>query len=182
MLKEKNTWRNGDIQANYYKDELKAAQEATEINPQLKKTIKPSEMPWEDTPHGRIKHIVNEKMGTRMNCIDAYIQELLPGGRSGKHRHMAEEYLFILEGEGYDYHWDVDPEIKDEYNWKISETADKWEWEETDCVYIPPYTVHQHFNKSKEKPARFISARNRVYHHIGFKDLEQLENAPTEPH
>jgi len=178
MLREKDRWQKGDAKAGFYADELKVSQEREIADSQLKKTIKPSEMPWEDSPQGRIKHIVNEKMGTRMNAIDAYIQELPPGGRSGKHRHMAEEFLYILEGEGYDLHWDVEAEIKDEYNWKISDHPDKWEWEESDCVYIPPATVHQHFNRSNEKPARFISARNRVYRHIGFKDLEQLEDAP----
>jgi len=136
-------------------------------------------MPWEETPHGRIKHILNAKMGTRMNCIDAYIQELPPGGCSGKHRHMAEEYLYILEGNGYDLHWDIVFELKDKYTWTMSDTPDKWEWEESDAVYIPPNTAHQHFNASLDKPARFISARNSVYHHIGYKDLEQLEDAPT---
>src|SRR2546422_6481213 len=42
----------------------------------------------------------------------------------------------------------------------------------------PPATIHQHFNAGSEKPARIISATNRVYKWSGLNNLEQLENAP----
>ena len=45
-------------------------------------------------------------------------------------------------------------------------------------IYIPPNTIHQHFNGDPERPARLISATNRVYSMCGLNDLEQLENAP----
>jgi len=45
-------------------------------------------------------------------------------------------------------------------------------------IYIPPNTIHQHFNASADKPVRLISAINRIYKYCGLNDLEQLEDAP----
>ena len=106
------------------------------------------------------------------------MQFIPPGSRSGKHRHMSEEYIFVLEGKGYDLHWDVDFELGEKYYWKVDEKPSRWEWEQGDSIYIPPNTVHQHFNADPEKPARFISATSRMVRYIGFDDLEQIENAP----
>jgi uncharacterized RmlC-like cupin family protein len=60
----------------------------------------------------------------------------------------------------------VQPEVK------------RYEWEAGDIIYIPPNTVHQHFNADPERPVRLISAINRVYQFCGLNDLEQLEDAP----
>jgi len=64
--------------------------------------------------------------------------------------------------------------------WK-SPTQDeiqKFEWEAGDIIYIPPNTIHQHFNANPDKPVRLISAINRIYKYCGLNDLEQLEDAP----
>ncbi|OIQ98771.1 hypothetical protein GALL_192720 [mine drainage metagenome] len=45
-------------------------------------------------------------------------------------------------------------------------------------IYIPPNTVHQHFNADPGRPVRLISAINRIYEKFGLNDLEQLEDAP----
>jgi hypothetical protein len=45
-------------------------------------------------------------------------------------------------------------------------------------IYIPPNTIHQHFNTDPAKPVRLISAINRIYKYCGLNDLEQLEDAP----
>ncbi|HWD22158.1 MAG TPA: hypothetical protein VG591_03410, partial [Burkholderiales bacterium] len=47
-----------------------------------------------------------------------------------------------------------------------------------DVIYIPPNTIHQHFNADPERPVRLISATNRIYKACGLNDLEQLEDAP----
>ena len=54
----------------------------------------------------------------------------------------------------------------------------RYEWEAGDVIYIPPNTIHQHFNASAERPVRLISATNRIYKACGLNDLEQLEDAP----
>lgn len=175
---EAKYWARGSRKASFYQDALKVGQEEKKRDKQLKKVLTPEEMPWDNCPQGRIKHLVNEGMDARLKTVDAYIQELPPGSWSGKHRHTADEVLFILEGKGYDLHWDVEAMIKDRYDWKVATESTKWEWEEGDCVYIPVNTVHQHFNADPDRPARFISAVSRVYKYIGYNDLEQIENAP----
>src|SRR5262249_48320137 len=44
-----------------------------------------------------------------------YMQIIPPGSRSGKHRHLAEECLYVLEGRGYDLHQDCDVERSEEH-------------------------------------------------------------------
>jgi hypothetical protein len=58
-----------------------------------------------------IRAVVHEKMNPGNKTIDAYIQEIPARGKSGKHRHMAEEVVFILEEKGYDWYWNVDFEL-----------------------------------------------------------------------
>ncbi len=162
----------------YYEKKLRDSEGRVEKNRKRKKVIKPEEMPWENSKQGIIKHLFNEKMEVQVEGVDAYMQFIPPGSRSGKHRHMSEEYMFILEGKGYDMHWDVDFELGEKYTWKVDEHPSIWEWEQGDSVYIPPNTVHQHFNGDPDKPARLISATSRMVRYIGFDDLEQIENAP----
>ena len=164
---------------SFYAEDLVLAKEEKWRDSTHPKIIRAPEMVWEDTPHGRIKHIAHPKMNPRVKDIDAYIQEIGPDGRSGKHRHMAEEFMFILQGEGYSLHWDVELEMGDRYGWKVSSTPQRYDWEAGDWVFVPVNTVHQHFNTNSEQPARFISATSRLYKLLGWHDLEQLEDAPS---
>ncbi|MBW2000779.1 MAG: cupin domain-containing protein, partial [Deltaproteobacteria bacterium] len=143
---EKDIAMTRKVEANYYQERLKAAQDKQGRERKLKKIVTPEEMPWELCPQGIVKHLVNDKMGTRVNTVDICMQMIPGGSRSGKHRHMAEEYMFILEGKGYSLHWDVEMELGDRYYWKAQDTPSRWEWEPGDSVYIPPNTIHQHFN------------------------------------
>ena len=106
---------------------------------------------------GLLKHLINEGMNTRMETVDAYMQIIPPGSRSGKHRHLAEECLYVLEGRGYDLHQDCDVEITDTYHWKPQDEVKRYEWEAGDVIYIPPNTIHQHFNADPDRPVRLIS-------------------------
>ena len=45
-------------------------------------------------------------------------------------------------------------------------------------IYVPPNTIHQHFNASPDRPVRLISIINRIFKACGLNDLEQLEDAP----
>lgn len=113
-----------------------------------------------------------------METVDAYMQILPLGSRSGKHRHLAEECLYVLEGRGYDLHQDCDVEITDDYHWIPQNDVKRFEWEAGDVIYIPPNTIHQHHNADPERPARLISTINRIFKQCGLNDLEQLENSP----
>ena len=175
---EAKVWLQGQAHERLYGGLLREATEAPARNAKRAKVVHPQDMPWELARQGLLKHLLNEEMNTRMETVDAYMQILPPGSRSGKHRHLAEECLYVLEGRGYDLHQDCDVEITDTYHWKAQDEVKRYEWEAGDVIYIPPNTIHQHFNADGQRPARLISAINRIYRHSGLNDLEQLEDAP----
>jgi quercetin dioxygenase-like cupin family protein len=175
---EAKTWLAGADNQALYQELLDDAATAQERNAKRRKIVKPHEMPWEMAPQGLLKHLINEAMNTRMETVDAYMQIIPPGSRSGKHRHLAEECLYVVEGRGYDLHQDCDVEITDDYHWIPQEEVKRFDWEAGDVIYVPPNTIHQHFNADPERPARLISAINRIFKNSGLNDLEQIENAP----
>ena len=175
---ETSSWLQGKGNERLYQRLLDDSQDAPSRNARRKKVVRPSEMPWEMSRQGLLKHLINEGMNTRMETVDAYMQILPPGSRSGKHRHLAEECVYVLEGRGYDIHQDCDVEITDVFEWKPVEETKRFEWEAGDVIYIPPNTIHQHFNADPEKPARFISSQNRIFKQIGLNTLDQFEDAP----
>jgi quercetin dioxygenase-like cupin family protein len=175
---EAKAWMRGKATGKIYQDLLDDATNAPSRNARRKKIVRPEDMQWEMSRQGLLKHLINEQMNTRMDTVDAYMQIIPPGSRSGKHRHLAEECLYVLEGKGYDLHQDCDVEITDTYHWKAQDEVKRFEWEAGDVIYIPPNTIHQHFNADPERPARLISAINRIFKNSGLNDLEQMEDAP----
>jgi uncharacterized RmlC-like cupin family protein len=175
---ETGSWVAGAANLPLYAEQLARAAEAPVRNAGRRKVLHPGDMPWEMSRQGLLKHLLNEALDTRMETVDAYMQLIPAGSRSGKHRHLAEECLYVLEGAGYDLHQDCDVEITDTYHWRPQEQVQRCDWEAGDVIYIPPNTIHQHFNADPARPARLISATNRVYRYCGLDDLEQLEDAP----
>jgi quercetin dioxygenase-like cupin family protein len=175
---EAYVWLAGSTNKKLYQGLLDDAATRPQRMALRKKIIRPEEMPWEMAPQGLLKHLLNERMNTRMETVDAYMQVIPPGSRSGKHRHLAEECLYVVEGRGYDLHQDCDVEITDTYAWKPQDEIKRFEWEAGDVIYVPPCTIHQHFNGDPQRPARLISCTNRIYKNSGLNDLLQLENAP----
>lgn len=184
---ESQFWNQGTAKATYLKDDmdgLPMTVKRTHNQLNMRKAIKSADMPWEDSPHGRLKHMLNERMCQDMEIpvvsVDAYMQVIEPGSRSGKHRHMSEEFFLVLEGEGYDIHQDVDLDLQmDGYHWKVSEETQRFPWKAGDMVYIPPNTIHQHFAAAGSR-VRLLSMSSRVYNFLGYGqfDLVQYENAP----
>jgi quercetin dioxygenase-like cupin family protein len=175
---EAKTWLKGKTSGRLYQNLLDDAVSAPARNAKRKKIVRPDDMVWEMSRQGLLKHLINEQMNTRMETVDAYMQIIPPGSRSGKHRHLAEECLYVLEGRGYDLHQDCDVEITDTYHWKPQDEIKRYEWEAGDVIYIPPNTIHQHFNADPRRTVRLISAINRIYKYCGLNDLEQIEDAP----
>ncbi len=144
----------------------------------LKKVIKPTDTPWQITPHGRIRLLADASVPLRVKAIDVHLQEIPASSRSGKQWQMYDEVFYVLEGRGYDLHWEVEVEITDKYYARIAKEPSRWEWQTGDMVYIPHNTIHQHFNADLANPARLICGTNRIYKMIGYSRVEQLENAP----
>src|SRR5262249_50762543 len=101
MFTEKSAARSGDATCTFHADAIAASQEFRKNYESKLNVVKAKDMPWEHSPDGLIKHLVNHRMNTRECCVEAYMQFLKPGERSGKHRHMWEELVFVVEGEGY---------------------------------------------------------------------------------
>lgn len=125
--------------------------------------VKGKDVPWEETRQGRIKfllHLNSQEDIVGLRLFDAFIQEIPPGGYSGRHRHVGEEVHIILEGKGYDIHDGV-----------------RHDWEEDNLVCIPIHTMHQHFNADPERPARFLGVQTRLHIFAGHGGIEHFEDA-----
>jgi gentisate 1,2-dioxygenase len=174
---ERRRAHDGRLVASHYADALRESQSFRRDYDGRKNIVKWSEMPFERSPDGLIKHIVNERMNTKECCIDIYMQFLPPNGASGRHRHLSEEIFYVVEGRGYDLHWDVKFDCKDEYEWEWEAEPKRFEWKTGDFVYIPPYCIHRHVNADASAEARIVVVNSRIIKSIGFDWFEQLENA-----
>jgi gentisate 1,2-dioxygenase len=141
----------------------------------LRNVVRAEEMPFEKTADGLIKHLVHHKMQTRECCVEAYMQFLQPGEKSGRHRHMWEEIIFVAEGSGYDLHWDLKFDCLDAFAWEWAKEPKRFAWTRGDFIYVPPYTEHQHF--AGTEAARLIVISNRIVKEMGFNWYDQIENA-----
>lgn len=118
---------------------------------------------WQDTRNGRVLwflHPQHPLMETGLRLFESYLQELPPGGRSGKHNHVGEEIRFIIDGKGYDV---IDGE--------------RWDWETNDVVACPVLSTHQSFNADPGRPARFLVFKSRLYDYMSFGGIEHFEDA-----
>ena len=167
----------GTKTATFRTDDIKGSADFRAAYEHAANVVSAEDQPFEHSPDGLIKHLVHEKMGTREQCVDAYMQFLAPGGSSGKHRHMWEEVIFVAEGSGYDLHWDLKFDCVDAYEWDWEKEPRKFEWTRGDFIYIPPFSIHQHFNSGVGE-ARLIVISNRIVKAMGFNWLDQVENAP----
>ncbi len=141
------------------------------------KVVKPSDTKWESTEDGMVRRIVGpHRDDVRLFSVDAYEQEIPAGSRSAKHWHMADEVLYILEGDGYSLHWEVEAEIDDRYYARIAKEPTRHEFTTGDTVYVPHNTIHQHF--SNNGPLKLLSLQNRVFRHLGYDNVAYLEPAP----
>ena len=163
--------------ASYYSEALERSANFREDYVERMNAVKWHEMPLENSPDGLIKHVVNEQMNTKECCIDIYMQFIPPAGATGKSRHLSEEVAYVVEGRGYDLHWDVKFDCKDEFEWEWEDEPKKFEWSAGDFLYIPPYCAHKRFNGDDGQEARVIVINSRIVKAMGFDWFEQIENA-----
>ena len=82
----------------------------------------------------------------RLKQIDVTLVEIPPSGRLPAHRHLAEEMIYIVSGEGHTLMWNSSEGKKERY-----------EWAEGDLLSPALNAWHQHFNASSDTPARYLS-------------------------
>lgn len=175
--RERERAHAGDTYVDFYAQALEQSARFREDYRDRVNVVKWRDMPFERSPDGLIRHIVNEQMNTMECCIDVYMQLLEPGAATGKSRHLSEEIAYIVEGRGYDLHWDVKFDCQDEFEWGWDEEPKTFEWSTGDFVYIPPYCAHKRCNGDPDNEARVIVVNSRIVKAIGFDWFEQLENA-----
>lgn len=175
-MDERDVITKGDQVCDFYSANLRdTAAYVKDYYENRLKVVKSHEMPFENSPQGILKHLVHEDMNTVENCVDIYMQFLPPGQASGKHRHLAEEVFFVVEGSGYDLHWDVSFAVDVKFSWDWEKEPKKFEWKQGDFVYVPPYVMHKHFNADADNPARIIVVHNRILKAMGAAWYEQIE-------
>jgi quercetin dioxygenase-like cupin family protein len=144
-----------------------------------KKVVKPADTTWEDTPDGRIRVLCSkERDDVRVFSVDVYEQEIPAGSSSGKHWHMPDEVLYVVSGDGYSLHWEVEAEIAEKYYARVAKEPTRHDFTAGDTLYVPQNTIHQHFNASGDEPLLLVSAQNRLIKYLGYDKVVQLEDAP----
>jgi quercetin dioxygenase-like cupin family protein len=143
-----------------------------------KKVITPEDGAWEDTPLGHIR-VMNSKEQTdhRQFSVDIYEQTVPGGSRSGKYWKMADEILYVLDGEGYSLHWEVEAEIAEKYYARIAKQPTRHEIKKGDTLYIPQNTIAQHFAADGSR-LHLLSAQNRIFKYLGYDTVHYFEDAP----
>lgn len=142
------------------------------------KVLKPTDTPWKWTQFGRVRQLAGEGVPLRIKGTDAYLHEIPVGSRSGRRWQMADEAVYVLEGEGYDLHWDVEAEITDQYYARIAKEPSRWDWNKGDVIWVPQNTVVQRFSAGEAEPALLIGSSNRVFQQLGYSRIVFFENAP----
>ena len=125
------------IQGQYsLKDELKRLRAMPRVR-------KGKEISFVDGPQTWSRHYVEPKDGiTQM--FHLHLEEYGPGGKSQKHGHVNEAAFYILDGVGYEIHDGV-----------------RYDWKAGDVAIVHNNCVHQHFNASKDKPARALVIKTK---------------------
>ena len=99
---------------------------------------------------------------------DLTLVEIPPGGQLPPDRHLAEEMIYIVAGEGYTTMWTRPGEQPQRYDWSagdlLSPSLNAW---------------HQHFNSSADTPARYVSLTtapltNNLFHNPEFVSSSDL--------
>jgi len=144
-----------------------------------KKVVKPGDGKLELTPDGFVRTVASkDRTDVRTYSLDIYEIEIPPGSRTSKHWHMADEYLYVLEGEGTTRQWDVVHELDDKYYARVAKTPIVDEFGAGDSIYVPVNTVHVFENRSETEPVRLLSVQNRLIKQLGYDRIEVLEPAP----
>jgi quercetin dioxygenase-like cupin family protein len=146
------------IQGQYsLKDELKRLRS-------LPRVIRGKEMRFQDGPQSFSKHFV-EPVDGMTQTLHIHLEEYAPGGRTQKHGHVNEAAFYILDGKGYEIHDGV-----------------RYDWQAGDVAIVHNNCVHQHFNASRDKPARALVIKTKpmfMFMNMLFQHL--VEPRPTTP-
>jgi len=104
----------------FTREELEDARGAKARDKALCKVVKPEEMPW--NKRGRAhKTLVNEKMDVRVKTMDIYNPGTSSRRALGQAQPYGREICLYPGGERLRYPLDLEPDIREQYYWKVSE-------------------------------------------------------------
>lgn len=146
---------------NTYDRYRKLLREEVQFCKKITHVVRYVDQPWEWTRQGRLKWYVHPNIDSAARRVWLYMQEIPAGSRSGKHRHLAEEQIFVINGRGYDIH-----------------DGERWNWDKGDLISIPAMVEHQHFNLDTENAALLYSSMPSLGTDLGLGGIEQFEDAP----
>ncbi len=143
-----------------------------------KKVVTADDGVWETTPMGRLR-VMNskEQADHRQFSVDVYELAVPAGSRSGKYWKMADEIVYVLDGEGYSLHWEVEAEIAEKYYAHVAKEPTRHEFKKGDTLYIPQNTIAQHF-AADGTALHLIACQNRVFKYLGYDNVHYVEDAP----
>lgn len=173
---ERERAKMGAPHVNFYAEALEASKQFRKDYDTRMNVVKYHDMPMERSADGLIKHIINERMDTKECCLDIYMQFIPGNGATGTSRHLTEEVAFVIEGTGFDLHYDVQFQCKETFIWEWDTTPKRFDWGPGDFIYIPPYCAHKRFNTS-DIEARVVVVNSRIMKSIGLDWFDQLEPA-----
>ena len=130
--------------------------------------VRGRDLPFEKNRQGMQKWYMHPDM--EENCLNSllvFVQEIPPGGRTGKQKSQGGQIGVVWEGKGYTL---VD--------------GVRHDWETHDVFSFPVRTAGitvQHVNLDAEKPALLCFCEPNTYEPLGVDrgcGFEQIENAP----
>jgi len=174
MVSESERFRLGARRTNYLRRLMEAAAKETELFSNTPHTIRAEDMPWEDVVDGvRIKWVLSEETYPIDIGVLAHIIEIQPGKKTPKWVMSAEKAVYVIEGSGYDLHWDPVVRFEDRYVWDWVSESRRFDWHDDDLIYIPPKVIHQHVNAGN-RPARLLVFMSSLYFKHGFNDVREV--------
>lgn len=144
-----------------YDGMLRRLDQERELEQATPRVISGAALAWENTRQGILKYYVHNWSPVQGHDLDLAVYRLPRGARTGRHRHVAEELLYVAQGSGHDVH---------------GETS--CEWKAGDLICVPPMTAHQHFSDSAEE-AVLISCWGTATAWEWLGGIEHLADAST---
>jgi gentisate 1,2-dioxygenase len=108
-----------------------------------KHVIRNEDLVWEDDYFVRSALVVSSLAGRGLNSLHSFVGEILPGQKTGKHRHTSEAIMLGMVGKGY----------------SVIE-GKRYDWNAGDFLVLPPMVWHQHFNASETDTFRYYATSN----------------------
>lgn len=153
---------------NLYRATLRKRDRQRRAKARAPLVIRGGALPWERNPQGRMKWYLHPALrGRAVSNLIVWVQELPPGGRSGKQRVQGGGVVFVWKGRG-----------------RTLIDGASYPWGPHSLIQLPVRpsgTVFQHFNADKRRPALLVCAEPDHQDMLGVdlgSGFEQLEDAP----